>query len=855
MPESRPLLFFPEPTGLARGRPPGGGGATHLPGRSRQRARLDPQFQALQRAFDRQLASVASDAAGAAPEQVIVLETIGGVDEFRRAAERAGLEWLGEFDIEDTSPDEDFYDEKRPEKALSRRLYLTIANQEAIRELLSLWNKWKSGGKDALPHNFKKWGDLMQCLRDVRNWGPQDRLAETGLLEDWEERVRLGAESVRFQAELWFRDEVAIRTQARDRVTALLSAERGTLVSECAIEEIHYHGILAELPIAAIQKLIRAPDAGLVLAEDVMFFRPCTQGALRPAPEEAGQSGQARERPLPSGFPVVALLDGLPIENHALLEDRLVVDDPDGWSASYPVLHREHGTAMASLIVHGDLGLDGDALPSPVYVRPVTKPVGLDGTQWEQIPHDQLAVDAIHQAVRRICDPEAGGVAESVRVINLSLGDSAYPFHGFLSPWARLLDWLATKYGVVFVVSAGNYSDQIELAVSQKEARSMDAAALQSATLSAIADGSRHRAILAPGEGVNVLTVGASHSDASEVERPEDLRGLIEDPYLLAPYNRIGLGYRRGIKPDLLAPGGKAWYRECPSADGVARFRLVHGRRGAGVEHACPGRAATATTQTCRTPGTSNAAAICSRSLGFAHHALRPLLEELPEGRILHGHEALLLRALAVHTADWDHAHDDIGPILNGLVDSRRVKDHMARFVGHGVLRPDRMIDCTAQRATVLGLGLLEDGDAHQYRLPIPSGLGGFVGAKRLTLTLAWFSPINARHRRYMRASLWFDLPNLVLPLNRAQCDWQAVRRGTIQHEILEGDHARAIGDDADEFIRVNCRAAAGVLEEAVPYALVCSLEVGEGVEIPIYEEIRERLQVRIRAEPSQPGS
>ena len=688
----------------------------------------------------------------------------------------------------------------------------------------------------------------MKCLRDVRSWGPQDRLAETGIVEDWEERVRLGAERVRFQAELWFRDEEAVRTQVRDRVTTLLSTEHGTLVSECAIEEIHYHGILAELPMAAIQKLVQAPDAGLVLAEDVMFFRPCTQGALRPAPEEPGQSAQGRERPLPSGSPVVALLDGLPIENHVLLEGRLVVDDPDGWSASYPVVDREHGTAMASLIVHGDLGLDGDALPSPVYVRPVTTPVGFDGNRWEQIPDDRLAVDAIHQAVRRVCDPEAGGVAESVRVINLSLGDSAYPFHGFLSPWARLLDWLATKYGVVFVVSAGNYRDEVELAVSREDARSMDAAALQSATLLAIADGSRHRAILAPGEGVNVLTVGASHSDASEVERPENLKELIEDPYLLAPYNRIGLGYRRGIKPDLLAPGGKAWYRESPVTDGAARFSLVHGRRGVGVEHACPGRAATATTQTGRTPGTSNAAALCSRSLGFAYAALRPLLDDLPEERILHGHEALLLRALAVHTSDWNDAHDDLGPVLSGLVDSRRVKDHMARFVGHGVLRPDRMTDCTAHRATVLGLGFLEDDGAHQYRLPIPSRLGGYVGPKRLTLTLAWFSPINARHRRYMRASLWFDLPNPVLPLTRSQCDFRAVRRGTIQHEILEGDRARVIGDKAEEFIRVNCRAAAGILEEAVPYALICSLEVGENVEIPVYEEIRDRLQVRVRA-------
>jgi len=855
LPDSHPLLFFPEPTGLSRGRPPGGGGRIHFPGRSRQGGRLDPQFQALQHAFDQQLARVANNAGGAAPEQVVVLETVGGEEDFRRAAERAGLEWLGEFDFEDTSPDDDFFDEKRPDKALPRRLYLTIANQAAIRELLSLWNRWKSGGKDALPRGFKKWGDMMSRLRDVRTWGPQDRLAETGVLEDWTERVRLGEETVRFQAELWFRDQEAARAQARSRIANMLSAAGGALVAECAIGDIHYHGILAELPIAAIQDLIQSSDADLVLAEDVMFYRPCTQGALRPMPDEEGERAQPSERPLPEGSPVVALLDGLPIENHALLEGRIVVDDPEGWSASYPVIDRDHGTAMASLIVHGDLGADDDALPSPVYVRPVTKPklVGFDGSKMELIPDDQLAVDSIHQAVRRICDPEAGQVAESVRVINLSLGDSAYPFHGFLSPWARLLDWLASKYGVVFVVSAGNYRNVVELAATREEARAMSPSDLQSATLSAVANSSRHRGILAPGEGINILTVGASNSDASEVAPPDDVQELIQDPLLPAPYSRLGLGCRRAIKPDLLAPGGKGWYRESPGSDGRARFALTHGRRGAGLQHACPGRAATATSHTGRTVGTSNAAAICSRNLAFAYDALRPLLDDLPSDRILHGHEALLLRALVVHTADWNDALGDIGPILDGLVDPRRVRDHMARFVGHGVLRPDRMMACTDQRATVLGLAALEDGEAHQYRLPIPPGLGTYVGAKRLTVTLAWFSPINARHRRYMRGSLWFDRPELPLPLDRAQCDWQAVRRGTIQHEIREGDRAGAVSEDAEALIRVNCRAVAGALEEPVPYALACSLEVGESVEIPVYEEIRQRLQVRVRAAPSQP--
>jgi hypothetical protein len=52
--------------------------------------------------------------------------------------------------------------------------------------------------------------------------------------------------------------------------------------------------------------------------------------------------------------PVVALLDSLPLANHALLAGCLMVDDPDGWELIYEVKDRVHGTAMASLILHSE---------------------------------------------------------------------------------------------------------------------------------------------------------------------------------------------------------------------------------------------------------------------------------------------------------------------------------------------------------------------------------------------------------------------------------------------------------------------------------------------------------------------
>jgi hypothetical protein len=245
---------------------------------------------------------------------------------------------------------------------------------------------------------------------------------------------------------------------------------------------------------------------------------------------------------------------------------------------------------------------------------------------------------------------------------------------------------------------------------------------------------------------------------------------------------------------------------------------------------------------------------MCSRSLAFAHAALRQLLTDSIREQMLPGHEALLLRALAVHTADWGSAFALLKPLLQKHVGVHLVREQAARFLGYGVLRSERMLDCTEQRATMLGFGALRADGAHEFAVPVPALVGLHRGMKRFTATLAWFSPINPRHRDYKRAALWFDLPDdgeRMLKLARNRGDARGVKRGTIQHEVFEGHRASAVGDGASLRIRVNCRASAGGLPGEVPYALACSLEVEDGVEIPLYEAIRDRLQIRIR----NPGS
>jgi hypothetical protein len=47
--------------------------------------------------------------------------------------------------------------------------------------------------------------------------------------------------------------------------------------------------------------------------------------------------------------------------------------------------------------------------------------------------------------------------------------------------------------------------------------------------------------------------------------------------------------------------------------------------------------------------------------------------------------------------------------------------------------------------------------------------------------------------------------------------------------------------------IKVSCRADAGAFEDPIPYALATTLEVAPAIGVTVYEEVRERVQARVR--------
>ncbi len=114
-------------------------------------------------------------------------------------------------------------------------------------------------------------------------------------------------------------------------------------------------------------------------------------------------------------------------------------------------------------------------------------------------------------------------------------------------------------------------------------------------------------------------------------------------------------------------------------------------------------------------------------------------------------------------------------------------------------------------------------------------------------------TPIHPLNHQWRCAHLWYKTPTSKMKvgsrghLKRNGADWQAAQRGTVQHEVFEGDKAAAFVDGEDIVVHVSCREDAKVLTGSVPYALVVTLEVEEGIGVDIYTEIRERVQSKLR--------
>jgi hypothetical protein len=246
-----PLLLFqgPVPTPKARGF---GGGSKFNP-RSREEVTgyLGPKLTRLEQVLEAERIRVQATGAGIEPEMALVIELATDLGSFRVAARGIGLEWLAEDEI-DLDPSETIFPinakGERQDKPFHGRLFLTMTDRRALDQLLSRWSRWRDDPKANWPRGETAWRDLFPLIVDIRPWGADDRVRETGVLDDLAERIEDGQGVIPFEAELWYRQTAERRALAEAEVGRLIRDLGGSVSARFQLADIRYHAILGEIP-------------------------------------------------------------------------------------------------------------------------------------------------------------------------------------------------------------------------------------------------------------------------------------------------------------------------------------------------------------------------------------------------------------------------------------------------------------------------------------------------------------------------------------------------------------------------------------------------------------------------------
>ncbi|WP_187427583.1 S8 family peptidase [Comamonas sp. Z1] len=799
---------------------------------------------------------VASDPRAVIPERALVLELTSAVGLFQQAAQALGLEWLGSMVSDPDALDEE-EEADVPADAdappVSKVFYLTMPSEQGLQTLLRAWRRFKAGELAASPDQNQLW-NIFEHLADLRTWSTKDRIDPS--LAQYVEAILSARpdDLVSLEVDLWYRNDGQRRDQALAKLYGLAQAAGGGFDDTVEIPEIQYQGVLVRIPGVVARQLIMG-EGGLARLDDIMRIRPQAAFDSQDLVELPEPLALEKQQAPASTKCVAAILDGYPVLQHEALSGRVTALEVDVTAAQVPANARLHGTAMASLIVRGDLSDEAGPLASPLGVIPVLS-AGLHNR--ETTPTGKLAIGVIHRALKALVQQRAqmDSPFSRVVVVNHSICDTHVPFVRAPSPWASLIDYYSHHHQLLFVVSAGNIDAPIPVAdaATAQALEQMNPTNRDALVINSLRESSGTRGLLSPAETVNGLTVGALHADIGD-----DAGGTEIDPFqgleMMGLGSALGMGVNRSVKPDLIANGGRTALKISTRAGQVQVHPAPSQRMGHKV--ARPGVAGESNRYGL-SAGTSDAAALTTRSAVQIATELEEIFRQDGDSWAERPTRATILKALLVHSAQWG----DVGKLFFDLIKDpshhkRRLaeKNETTRYVGFGKTDPERVLGGTTNRITLLADDQIEPNGRHVFKLPVPTRMLRSRDVRTITFTLAWTTPIVVFSTDYRGVSL------KLVDGNGKQIFWQGVsradvdqpvqatmERGTVVHMQLQGHTLWRYGKGDSQTLEIGVQSMSkhpSTKNASVPYALAVTIEVAQSVDTKVYEQIRDDVRAR----------
>lgn len=764
----------------------------------------------------------------------------------------------------------------RPEiPSTPRHRVLAMPTLDSLRSLSKLWKQWTDNIQE---HGLDS--DEISNVLDkahIRPWSPGDRVPDADTLRGAPDTQASTGGRVRLEAELWFRQDERKRDRAFEQLRAALHDVGGEVVDRTTLREIGYDCAEIDIPHQVFEALCNRTGSALERCDSIRYLRPRRLLHFTSLSWEAGTMGASaktstralmlhstmthpgrastpsRKRAMGpqshesnAALPIAALMDGDVDDNHPGLAGRTTRAGTNVNADGHPPYARQHGTAMASLLLHGDLDAGQAPVSKPIVVCPVS-PDAAQKSDNSEAHEDSLAkfVHTNAKQMNRHNDSSSFSPISGAFLINLSMGGRRFDPNiiGDSRPLTTQIDQSSYDCNVLFIVSAGNC--KCELSVSNRGGLLLTSRLnnescwpQEQAVLGALIRDRARRGITTPAESRNSIAVGSQYlGSVSKSICPKCIKPYCNGNNYPNTYSRLGPGLGNAIKPEILMPTGE--HPVTARTDHERVYMKPCGPNASGPAVVTPDEASK---DPVSLSGTSSSAALATNLAQKLHELLESDAADVsPTPRwLLPKYRAVTIKALLVHMARWntDHRARSILPSSVSSWERDAVgPEDLPRLIGYGFPHLDSIFSDTPDKLIRIDCRkLLHPGDFWHYSIPIPACLKTSKSEAQLIVTLAWFTPVDHRFVNdwvRLHAEVWLrsDL-SIELERHHFQPPQQFAQNGTVFHE----QHLLRTVDtiSEQEYLEVDIRRLAKdeFAKQPVRYALAISLQSTEGMEL-----------------------
>ncbi|BBH44238.1 MULTISPECIES: S8 family peptidase [Pseudomonas] len=390
-----------------------------------------------------------------------------------------------------------------------------------------------------------------------------------------------------------------------------------------------------------------------------------------------------------------------------------------------------HGTAVAGIALYGDV----EACDRSNYWRPEFWLY--NGKVMRKCPDTENPIYDEHTVEATLTEAVEHFVGLGCRIFNLSLGNSNAPYDGsHVRGLAYILDVLARKHNVLFVVSTGNFMGSSDPAVPINSWREEYPEYLLHET----------SVIIDPAPAMNVLTVGsiARHDATVDSQRYPEIHQLSPScENQPSPFTRHGPSVKGALKPELVAHGGNL---ACPVHFRNSQWKTE--MRGLGV-----------LTLNYQFQGNTLFKEICGTSFSapYITYLSGRLLNEYPDA------SANLLRAMLVNHASLPSEiettfSDEMrkGYKVNKATYNREISRDVA---GYGQVNESDLFRSSDHCVVLMCEETIEKDACQFFELPLPASyLRKARGLRELSVTLAYSPAVRTTRLDYLATQISYRL-------------------------------------------------------------------------------------------------